>query len=380
MDKVLEALQTYARNFYSETVFEDSNIVASPLGSWLFVASIANNLDYTANPSLKESLEKCLQMTLEDAAAGVDEILVEYPALNYVVKAWTVENLSTLPAVQKWVEKNTLIPHEGRIPKQEEIDSWVAENTNELIKTFPSDMANDPMLIIANIIYSKLTWKTKFVPVPATGAMTVWGVENVLHATATRDVSFYKNETDDIFVIYNVRATGTDKESVVLISCLTNDLEPAVLLSTLDDVNSMERIYEDDELLLTLSNESYRVKEVRKGTSPTLIHVTTPAWEASSKHDLLDNSASGFQELATAFMEDAQGNFNTDAKQVAVAKFDKEGFEAAALTTMIVGRCAAPILMEQTVYELNFTKPFAYVSFTGKLPVFSGYVQVAKEG
>lgn len=88
----------------------------------------------------------------------------------------------------------------------------------------------------------------------------------------------------------------------------------------------------------------------------------------------------GYQELFEAFSEGSEGGFTAEAKQVAVAKFDKEGFEAAALTAMVMARCAMPSMMTQTIYELNFTKPFVFVSCIGKLPVFSGYICKAKEG
>lgn len=379
MNKTLLALQDYAKDFYSNTEFGDSNVVGSPLGSWLLVASVASGLEFGNNPALKAETEERLHMSIEEAREAVKEILEQYRELNYVSQAWTIPNLSSLPAVQKWVEANTLIPHEGNIPSQEHIDEWAATNTNDLIKKFPSEMNDDTMVVIANIIYSKLAWKTKFVAVPATEPMKGWGVETVLSSYATKDVQFAKDENNDVFVTYNVKAAG-GKESVSLVTCLSQEADPAKLMDVLSNVEAMEKILPNDEILLTFSKDMYKVKEVRRGSTPTIIEANIPAWDAQSAHKLLENKSMGYQELFKALGEGAQGGFAADAKQVAVAKFDKDGFEAAALTAMVMARSAMPTMMTQTIYELNFTKPFVFVSYLQKLPVFSGYICTAKEG
>lgn len=378
MNKTLLALQDYAKDFYSNTEFGDSNVVGSPLGSWLLVASVATSLDFGNDPFLKTETEHCLRMNIEEAREAVKEILEQYRELNYVSQAWTVPNLTALPAVQKWVEANSLIPHEGNIPSQEQIDKWASTNTNDLIKEFPSEMNDDTMVVIANIIYSKLAWKTKFVAVPATEPMKGWGVETVLSAHVTNDIRFFKDENSDVFATYNVKATG-DKESVSLVTCLSQELEPTKLMDALSRIDSMVEIQPNDELLLSSSSDMYKIKEVRRGSAPTIIEVTVPAWDSESSHRLLENKSMGYQELFKAFGKGAKGGFAADAKQVAVAKFDKDGFEAAALTAMIMARCAMPTMVTQTIYELNFTKPFVFVSYIEKLPVFSGYICKAKE-
>jgi serine protease inhibitor len=380
MTKTLTALKEYTKDFYTKTEFGESNVVGSPLGSWLLLASVASSLKLEHNPELKARLEKCLHMSIEDTDVAVREILATYPALNYVSQAWTTPDLGSLPAVQKWVEANTLIPHEGSIPSQKEIDEWASTNTNDLIKEFPAAMTGDTMLVIANIIYSKLAWKTKFAAIPATEAMSAWDVKTILQATATRDVAFYKNQDNDVFALYEVKASGENKESVVLLTCLSKDMEPLQLMNSLDSVSSMEPLLPNDELLLSFSEDMYKVKEVKEGSSPIVVEISVPAWDASSEHELFKNDALGYSEVIEAFNEDSAGSFAAEAKQVAVAKFDKDGFEAAALTTMLMARCAMPMRMTQTVYELNFSKPFAFVSYTNELPLFSGYIQNAKEG
>jgi serine protease inhibitor len=378
MNKTLLSLQKYATDFYSGTEFGESNIVSSPLGSWLLVASVASGLDLSNNSPLKEDIEKTLHMSIEEASNAVKEILEQYRELNYVSQAWTAPNLSSLPAVQKWVEANTLLPHEGNIPSQEKIDEWASTNTNDLIKKFPSEMNEATMVVIANIIYSKLAWKTQFKTVPANEQMSRWGVENVLVANATEDVKFVKDMDGNVYASYRVKATG-DKESVSLVTSLSGEDDPKKLMDVIGNIEEMEELT-PDEAALNCSKDIFRVKEVRRGTTPTVIIANVPAWDAESEHSLLANKALGYQSLFEAFGEGSEGGFDAQAKQVAVAKFDKDGFEAAALTSMVMARCAMPSLVTQTVYELNFGNPFVFVSHLQKLPVFSGYICNAKEG
>lgn len=379
MNKALLALQDYAKDFYADTDFGDSNVVGSPLGSWLLVASVASTLDFGNDPSLKVETEKCLHMSIEEAREAATAILGQYRELNYVSQAWTIPDLNSLPAVKKWVEANALIPVEGNIPSQEQINKWAATNTNDLIKEFPAQMNDDTLVVIANIIYSKLNWKTKFVAVPATDAMKSWEVETVLSANATNDVLFAKDENNDVFAVYSVKATG-DKETVSLVTCLSREADPKQLMGVLANLESLDKVSPNDELLLTFSSEMYKVKEVRRGSTPTVIEATVPAWDAESSHGLLEKKSMGYHELFRAFSEGSVGGFAADAKQVAVAKFDKEGFEAAALTAMVMARSAMPSMVTQTIYELNFTKPFVFVSYIQDLPIFSGYICKAKEG
>lgn len=379
MNKTLLSLQEYATDFYSGTEFGESNIVSSPLGSWLLVASVASGLDFSSNSPLKAEVENTLHMSIEEASNAVKEILEQYRELNYVSKAWTNPNLTSLPAVQKWVEANTLIPHEGNIPSQKSIDEWAATNTNDLIKKFPSEMNEATMVVIANIIYSKLAWKTQFKAVPANEPMSRWGVENVLVANATEDVRFVKDTDGNVFASYQVKAKG-DKESVSLVTSLSGDNDPKKLMDVIGNIDEMEDLTPDEAVLLNCSKDIFRVKEVRRGTVPTVIVANVPAWDAESEHSLLKNKALGYQSLFEAFGEGADGGFEAQAKQIAVAKFDKDGFEAAALTAMVMARCAMPSLVTQTVYELNFANPFVFVSYLQKLPVFSGYICNAKEG
>ena len=375
MKRTLDALHSYSKDFYSKSAFKDStNVVGSPLASWFLLASIARGIDYTGNPALKESIESRLHMTVENAAQAVLDILKRYPSLNYVVKSWATNDLEAIPAVEKWVDNNTMIPHQASIPSQEDINAWAAKNTKNLIETFPITLDSSVEFLVANIIYSKLTWQTPFKPVFTSSEMSPWGVKTVLGATPEQhDVLFCEDKEGDIFAIYKLAARGVHKESMCLVTCLTRDAEPLELMEVMHKVDTMTVLLPSDTRL----NNSVKGMFVSGSESATKIEVRLPAWDANGNHNLMSSPELGYQDVMAALSRNAKKSLQSEAKQVAVAKFDKEGFEAAALTTVCMTRAAASF---EQLPQLNFTKPFVFVSYVERIPVFSGFVTEAKEG
>jgi hypothetical protein len=114
-----------------------------------------------------------------------------------------------------------------------------------------------------------------------------------------------------------------------------------------------------------------------------------PAWEAQSMHDLA-RRRTGFAAAAGAL---GKGD-PWSAKQLAMARYTRFGFEAAAVTAMVVGLSARPPGMMR-IGELRFGHPYAVIAVAARdlhaepdnanwpegwngLPVFSAWV--AKPG
>jgi hypothetical protein len=122
-----------------------------------------------------------------------------------------------------------------------------------------------------------------------------------------------------------------------------------------------------------------------------------PAWEATSDHDLVRDERFGFT-IAGSILARAMGprdeGFGLDARQSAMARFTRLGFEAAAVTAMAV-RVGAAMPSETTVTERHLAvrvdRPFAVLATTvggwhgtdpspwTNLPVFSAWVTEAIE-
>ncbi len=112
-----------------------------------------------------------------------------------------------------------------------------------------------------------------------------------------------------------------------------------------------------------------------------------PAWSADSQHDLKDPRL-GFAAAASAL----RAGDDWDARQAAMAKYSRTGFEAAAVTAVMRLTAAMPRMGLSRVADLRFGHPYAVVAVTaGELrddvapgpwhgvPVFSAWVAEPSE-
>jgi hypothetical protein len=115
-----------------------------------------------------------------------------------------------------------------------------------------------------------------------------------------------------------------------------------------------------------------------------------PAWTADGDHDLLGcGPALGFPAACQSLGAFCPGPVIYEAKQVATARFDRRGFEAAAITSMAV-RVSGPPPEARTVKQrqatLRFGRPYAVVAVAldpggpwHGVPVFSAWVAEPSE-
>jgi hypothetical protein len=117
-----------------------------------------------------------------------------------------------------------------------------------------------------------------------------------------------------------------------------------------------------------------------------------PAWSADSTHDLSGHPGLGFGAAATTLAALAGlEEFVCEARQAAVARYSRTGFEAAAVTGMGVGMGGSPATRRGVMRtaELRFGQPYAVVAVTTDpdrraglpvtspwrgLPVFSAWI------
>jgi hypothetical protein len=116
-----------------------------------------------------------------------------------------------------------------------------------------------------------------------------------------------------------------------------------------------------------------------------------PAWAARGEHDLTSRQSLGFVEAAAALKSLCRpdvGPLATVAHQSARARFDRLGFEAAAITAIAALAGPRPERVVQRTAELRFNRPYAVVALTvdrarqaGRaparwhgIPVFSAWV------
>jgi hypothetical protein len=88
-----------------------------------------------------------------------------------------------------------------------------------------------------------------------------------------------------------------------------------------------------------------------------------PAWSASSRHDLTD-PALGFAAAVRGLLPDAE---QWDARQAAMARYSRTGFEAAAVTAAAAA-LAAHFPARHREAELRFGHPYAVVAVATDIP------------
>jgi hypothetical protein len=373
---LIQALTNYATRFHAALPEDDSsNSAASPLGSWMLLASLATSTDFSTTPDRKAEIENALGMTVEEAGEHVAE-LRQNKALNYVSQVWyQTQGLADFPVVNEWINRNTLEPAEASIPSQGVLDAWASEHTHGLIKQFPMDVDPDStMFMMANVIYSKLVWEKAFNPALDETMSEAWNVEEVLHSNHLIS-QFY--QVDGKMFISTIVKADNNHEQVRVVLPLYGDLHDSTLINVAyrilagDDVKELAAVDVADE-------PGILSRITRFGANGHKQDTLIPAWEAESTHDLFSSPVFGYTPLAEAFTAGAEEEWGAQAAQSVVAKFEAKGFEAAAVTAFSVLRSASMPQGMRVVLDVKYGRKFAFVSTVDGIPVFSGIVRKVK--
>lgn len=363
----------YTNKFHDALPTKEGNTVASPLGSWLLLAALAVGVDYTDHPSLKTRIEERLCTTVEQAEQIIKEI-TSIEQLNYVAHAWSnPKYLDSFPIINKWWKENKTLNSTPQLPSKEWLDNWASKNTNGLIPTFPLNVDPTVVFLAANIIYSKFSWETPFSVVQNLQMTEEWGVSDFLFSKKY-SVLFVEHE-GRTFVYLPVYSKT--KEIVHLVLALEDITDAELLSATVaisDPWKNKVIPYNEIEPIPGL----IEFEKIQAMAGPAY-EVTLPAWSAESSIDLTSNEVYGFMDITRIFGEGSKDGFSAEAKQVAVSKFKKEGFEAAAVTAyMIRAAGVAPrSYKEQDLIKINFSRKFGYVCTVEGIPVFSGIIKKA---
>jgi hypothetical protein len=113
------------------------------------------------------------------------------------------------------------------------------------------------------------------------------------------------------------------------------------------------------------------------------VRVALPAWTASSTHDLTADPGLGFGAVGEALAQALPAALDVQARQSAVARYNRWGFEAAAVTAVALRSAMTPTALSRNAV-LRFGHPYAVVASVGKraarrdpwagVPVFAAWV------
>jgi hypothetical protein len=355
--------------------------VASPLGAWLLLALAAP----ASAGEDRETLTEVLGCDVDVAAATAGDLLADpHPLVAAAAGVWTAPDYTGTAGFRGWLGGLPAAVATGDLPGQAALDSWAREHTFGLINRFPLDTGH-AYLVLATALATKVSWQMPFRLAPASslGADSSWAgrLDRVLQTPAgpgARGHAQFIAGTPDMGDVIVHAATAVGGLLVVSVGALP-DLRSERVLALAHDIGG--------RLATGARVERRALADVPLGEGPLWVvreemaaaescSAVLPAWSASSQLDLTD-PVLGF---ATAMRGLVPGPDPWEARQAAMARYSRIGFEAAALSTM-ARSLSARIPGRQRHAELRFGHPYAVVALVQDaespwhgLPVFSAWV------
>jgi hypothetical protein len=376
----------------------DRHQVASALGAWLLLALAAPASAGADREQLTEVLGCDAGPAARLAAGLLDH---PHPVVASAVALWTRAGFQPGERFRAWRDALPAAVARGDLPGQAGLDAWAREHTFGLIDRFPVD-ASDAWLVLASALATKVSWQMPFTLAPATelGSASPWGrtLRRVLRtpdpahsrghrqfiaaSPAAGDVAVHAAAAQDGLVVYSVAAAPEVPYLDVLAAAHQIAAADAASQAAARPPSGPAAVARRALRDLPLgAGPAWLIREETARDPADLVTAVLPAWSARSEHDLTA------PELGFGAAAGALGAGRWDARQAAMAKYSRTGFEAAAVTALVGLAAYARPRATRRVAELRFGHPYAVVAVatgTGDgtasaawrgLPVFSAWVR-----
>ena len=365
-------LARYARGLHG--VADGPHHVASPLGAWLLLALCAP----LARGPLRARLSEVLGTEPEEAASLAAGLLADpHPAVGCGAAVWSRSALDT-EEVRDWKAGLPAMVGTGDIPDQATLDRWARERTLGHLERFPLEVDRSAVLVMASVLGTRVSWARPFdlVPASALGSFSAWSARpgQALHAPPgdPRHRAFIA-DTEAAGTVAVHTAIARDGLEVTSVAAATG-VAPADVLATAHEIactgagtsggasrRSLFELPVGEAPLWTIREE--QVDTASPDGREELCAAVLPAWSAESDLDLA-GPVLGFPAAAGALAEALRlDDYRYEARQSAVARYGRVGFEAAAVSALAIktsARHRRPGL--RRVGELHFGHPFAVVA------------------
>lgn len=356
--------------------------VASPLGAWLLLALAAP----ASTGADRTALTAVLGCDVDEAArAAADLLTTPHRLVASAAAVWTGQGAALPDGFTRWRDSLPAAVATGDLPGQAQLDAWAHEHTFGLIDRFPVD-CQDLYLVFASALATKVSWQVPFELAPAAslGAASPWAdsVERVLRTPARHggheQFIATTSAAGEVIVHVATAAGGLEVASVAA----PPDVSAAAVLAAAHELGARhaagEPIETRDLTTVPLGDGPLWLAHEVMATADSCVAVL-PAWSATSDHDL---SAAGLG-FGAAKRALAPNDDPWQARQAAMARYSRTGFEAAAVSAVAVAMSARlPGTRREVV--LRFAHPYAVVAFTTDaagdgsawqaVPVFSAWV------
>ncbi|MEU4343518.1 serpin family protein [Nocardia sp. NPDC023852] len=354
----------------------DDDFVVSGAGVWPLLALLAAAADGPARSELEAAVGVSAHAAHAAALRTLD-ILADAVDVSAALGIWIRGNL---PLHDDWLHAlptGTV----DLLTSQVALDEWTRRCTDGLIERFPLSVTSDTLLVLATALAAKTSWRAPFhdtVMVPEAGP---WQGRRL--AALTR----VDTEPTDVAVldgprpVTRVLVTGRGDVDVHLL--VGSDSPGDVLASGLAALGGL--VPYRTGLDAGPGAPGLTMRRVFGYTQRDTLHVRLPPFAIRSKHDLVaraelfglraatDAGRGHFPRISPVPLSIEQG------AQDVLARFTRDGFEAAAVTALMAAPGAAPAIRAQrhtTVLEVTFDRPFGFLAVhrpTG-LAVAAGWV------
>lgn len=398
-------LSAYAARLHATA--GDRHHVASPLGAWLLLAVAATTAEPATAKGTAAELVQALGTDLPSAAEAARTLLdAPHPLVGSATALWHRAGQGDGGAAA-WRAALPSTTEVGVLPDQAGLDAWAREHTLGLIETFPLRVGPDVVLALASALATRVSWATPFdvADARALGGGSPWAgqLRQALRSPSQghRCAIVSTARAGDV-IVHAAPAQTTDGAGLVVLSvAAAPQVPPAEVLAIAYDLSagaadgaqptgsrSLFDLPLGETPLWTLTEERVRTR-ARDGREERHTAVL-PCWSARSDHDLTAPALGFPAVVATLATATALPVERFEARQTAVARFDRYGFEAAAVTAMFGLTSLPPEGVARTA-ELRFGHPYAVVAVatdagaegvTGPwhgVPVFSAWVAEPEE-
>jgi|SRR5215472_7296683 len=342
-----------------QAVIGATHHVASPLGAWLLLALVAP----ASTGADRDTLTGVLGCDAGTAAhAAADLLATPHPVVASAAALWTSGGAELGPGFATWRAGLPTQVTVGDLPGQAGLDAWVREHTFGLIDRFP--IRDDALyLVLASALATKVSWMVPFdlAPAASLGSASPWAtrLRQVLRTPRQGGHTQYiavTPEAGDV-IVHAARAVGG---LLVVSVAAAPDIPASTVLAVAHRLGIQEatgQIVQRRSLTDLPLGEGplWLLREVTAMTDACV--AVLPAWSANSDHNLADPSL-GFAAAKNAI---APGPDPWQARQSAMARYSRTGFEAAAATAIGVA-LAALVPGRRREAELRFAHPYAAVA------------------
>lgn len=371
-----DALADFSAEWHETNLFhlgKDQAYAASTVGAWLLLAQMlgAGWKNFNEEDTLKAT--QVLKMPPHEAFVASSYLLNNLPThLHSATKAWVTEQYPlTTPAQLGWAgelddsDSGSSIEVNAKINNlKSELDNWVKEKSLGILEQFNLEINEETLIVAANIIATKIDWDTPFDSISNTES--IWESKELLRTKKEHHIFFAEDPVHGAkYVIVNNHQDSLYVSAVLPLNEDTPDDQ--VLRFT-------ESYVRRPDMISLLQNESVAdspyvtVTDIHSESDRT--EAFLPAWEMSYDSPLLD-----VPQFSAAVNGSEDASTPTVLKQTVKAAYNRNGFEAAALTGMMM-RASAMMPRKAKKYSVLFNRNYVVVAHSkeeawAKIPLFS---------